>query len=218
MQQGEIAIEMNGITKIYPDGVIALRDVDLIVKKGEIHGLLGENGAGKTTLMRILYGEIKPSKGTIRIFGKKVRFRGPWDAMREGIGMVYQHFSLIPSFTVLENLVLSLSSTVKVTINQVKKKAETIIEKVGLNVPLNTRVELLDVGVQQRVEILKALMRDAKILVLDEPTSVLTPTEVDEFLEMLRKLKEMGITVIFITHKLRAVSYTHLTLPTTERV
>jgi len=203
MQQEETAIEMNEITKIYPDGVIALRDVNLVVKKGEIHGLLGENGAGKTTLMRILYGEIKPSKGTIKIFGKKVRFKGPWDAMREGIGMVYQHFSLIPSFTVLENLILSLSSTVKVNANEVKRKAETIIEKVGLNVPLNTRVELLDVGVQQRVEILKALMRDAKILVLDEPTSVLTPTEVDDFLEMLRKLREMGITVIFITHKLK---------------
>jgi len=203
MSEEETAIEMNDITKIYPDGVIALRDVDLIVKKGEIHGLLGENGAGKTTLMRILYGEIKPSKGTIKIFGKRVRFRGPWDAIKEGIGMVYQHFSLIPPFTVLENLVLSLSSIAKVNVNEVKEKAKNIIESIGLNVPLNVRVEMLDVGVQQRVEILKVLMRDAKILILDEPTSVLTPTEVNEFLEMLRKLKKMGITIIFITHKLK---------------
>lgn len=203
MSEEETAIEMNDITKIYPDGVVALRNVDLIVKKGEIHGLLGENGAGKTTLMRILYGEIKPSKGTIKIFGKKVRFRGPWDAIKEGIGMVYQHFSLIPPFTVLENLVLSLSSIAKVNVNEVKEKAKNIIESIGLNVPLNVRVEMLDVGVQQRVEILKVLMRDAKILILDEPTSVLTPTEVNEFLEMLRKLKKMGITIIFITHKLK---------------
>jgi len=203
MPEEKTAIEMSNITKIYPDGVVALRDVDLIVKKGEIHGLLGENGAGKTTLMRILYGEIKPSKGTIKIFGKKVRFRGPWDAIKEGIGMVYQHFSLIPPFTVLENLVLSLSSIAKVNVNEVKEKAKNIIESIGLNVPLNVRVEMLDVGVQQRVEILKVLMRDAKILILDEPTSVLTPTEVNEFLEMLRKLKKMGITIIFITHKLK---------------
>ena len=201
----ELAIEMKGIWKVYPDGTVALRGVDFTVRKGEIHGLLGENGAGKTTLMRILYGEIKPSKGTIRVFGKKVSFRGPWDAIREGIGMVYQHFSLVPSFTVLENLFLSLSTLEKVTMSEVRRRAEKIIETVGLKVPLDAKVEDLAVGVQQRVEILKTLMRNAKILILDEPTSVLTPVEVEELFKTLRKLKDLGITVVFISHKLKEI-------------
>ena len=201
----EPAIEMKGVAKVYPDGVIALRGVDFIVEKGEIHGLLGENGAGKTTLMRILYGEIKPTRGVIRLFGKKVSFRGPWDAIRHGIGMVYQHFTLVPTFTVLENLHLSLSAIEKITIDETQRRARELMEQIGFNVPLNERVEDLPVGIQQRAEILKTLLRRAHILILDEPTSVLTPVETRELFNTLRKLKSMGITIIFITHKLKEV-------------
>ena len=202
----EPAIEMLHITKIYPDGVVALRDVDFTVYKGEIHGLLGENGAGKTTLMRILYGEIKPTKGEIRIFGKKVKFRGPWDAIKQGIGMVYQKFTLVPTFTVIENLHLShLAINPKATVAETRKKAKELMETVGLKVPLDSVVEDLPVGVQQRVQIIKTLLRDAKILILDEPTSVLTPIETEELFKTLARLKELGITVIFITHKLKEV-------------
>ena len=203
MPDAPLAVEMRGITKIYPDGVIALRGVDLAVRRGEIHGLLGENGAGKTTLMRILYGEIRPTRGTVRVFGRPVRFRGPWDAMREGIFMVYQHFSLIPSFTVLENLVLAASSMTRARVEDVEDRAREVMEELGLKVPLDARVETLSVGVQQKVEILKALMRNARILILDEPTSVLTPTEVEELMRLLKRLREAGITIIFITHKLK---------------
>ena len=199
------AIEMKNIVKIYPDGTIALRGVDFTVMQGEIHGLLGENGAGKTTLMRILYGEIKPTRGEIRIFGKRVSFKGPWDAMKHGIGMVYQHFTLVPTFTVLENLYLSLSTIKKTTIEEVEEKAKELIKRTGLKVPLDAVIEDLPVGLQQRTEILKALLRNARILVLDEPTSVLTPIEVNELFNTLKKLKEMGITIIFITHKLKEV-------------
>ena len=119
------AVEMLNISKIYPDRVVALRNVNLTVYEGEIHGLLGENGAGKTTLMRILYGEIKPTKGEIRLFGRKVSFHGPWDAIRHGIGMVYQHFTLVPTFTVLENLHLSFTSVEKkISENMIRRKAE----------------------------------------------------------------------------------------------
>ncbi|AEC51233.1 sugar transport ATP-binding protein [Pyrococcus sp. NA2] len=200
------AIEMEGIVKVYPDGVVALRGVNFSVEEGEIHGLLGENGAGKSTLMRILYGEIKPTKGKIRVFGKEVQFNGPWDAIKEGIAMVYQHFTLIPTFTVLENLYLAmLSVNPGISIEEVRRIAKDKMEEVGLEVPLDEVVENLPVGVQQRVEIIKALMANAKILILDEPTSVLTPVEVKELFKTLKKLKENGITIIFITHKLKEV-------------
>jgi len=200
------AIEMLNISKIYPDGVVALRDVNLTVYEGEIHGLLGENGAGKTTLMRILYGEIKPTKGEIKLFGRKVSFHGPWDAIRHGIGMVYQHFTLVPTFTVLENLQLSFTSVEKkVSESAVRKNAEKLMREIGFEVPLDAVVEDLPIGVQQRAEILKILLRKAKILILDEPTSVLTPIETRELFRTLKRLKEKGITIIFITHKLKEV-------------
>jgi len=200
------AIEMLNISKIYPDGVVALRDVNLTVYEGEIHGLLGENGAGKTTLMRILYGEIKPTKGEIKLFGRKVSFHGPWEAIRHGIGMVYQHFTLVPTFTVLENLQLSFTSVEKkVSESAVRKNAEKLMREIGFEVPLDAVVEDLPIGVQQRAEILKILLRKAKILILDEPTSVLTPIETRELFRTLKRLKEKGITIIFITHKLKEV-------------
>ncbi|BAA30827.1 ABC transporter ATP-binding protein [Pyrococcus horikoshii] len=201
-----LAVEMRRIYKVYPDGVVALKGVDFTVEEGEIHGLLGENGAGKSTLMRILYGEIKPTKGEVKVFGDKVEFNGPWDAIRKGIAMVYQHFTLIPTFTVLENLYLSmLTINPNITINEVRKLAKEKMKDIGFSVPLDDVVEDLPIGIQQRVEIIKALMANAKILILDEPTSVLTPLEVEELFKTLRKLKENGITVIFITHKLKEV-------------
>ena len=204
MGNGEYAVAMKGIYKVYPDGVVALRGVDFYVERGEIHGLLGENGAGKTTLMRILYGEIKPTRGEIRVFGERVEFSGPWDAIRKGIGMVYQQFTLVPSFTVRENLYLSLLSVKpKATVEEAMEKAREAMSLTGLRIPLDRVVEELPVGVQQRVEIVKCLIRGAKILVLDEPTSVLTPIEVEELFAALRKLKASGVTIILITHKLK---------------
>jgi ABC-type uncharacterized transport system ATPase subunit len=200
------AVEMRNIHKVYPDGVVALRGVNFFVRMGEIHGLLGENGAGKTTLMRILYGEIKPTKGEIKVFGKPVSFRGPWDAIRMGIGMVYQHFTLVPTFTVKENLYLSmLSVNPKATLKETLERAKKISEATGLKIPFDEVIEELPVGVQQRVEIIKALIRNARILILDEPTSVLTPIETRELFNALRRLRAMGITIIFITHKLKEV-------------
>lgn len=200
------AVEMEGIFKVYPDGVVALRGVTLRVEEGEIHGLLGENGAGKSTLMRILYGEIKPTEGRIKLFGREVNFSGPWDAIRHGVGMVYQHFTLVPTFTVLENLHLALLPlNPDITPEEVRKLAEKKMEETGLKIPLDEVVENLPVGVQQRVEIIKALLQNAKILALDEPTSVLTPIEVEELFKTLRELKKEGITIIFITHKLKEV-------------
>ncbi|ADV64338.1 ABC transporter ATP-binding protein [Desulfurococcus mucosus] len=198
------AVEMLGIRKIYPDGVVALRGVDFEVEEGEIHGLLGENGAGKTTLMRILYGEIHATDGEIKVFGRRVRFRSPRDAIRHGIAMIYQHFSLVPTMSVLDNLYLSMSAVNPgVSRDDTEERAEKLIAETGLRIPLGKTVEELPVGVQQRVEILKALIRDARILILDEPTSVLTPLEVEELFTSLRRLRDKGITIILITHKLR---------------
>lgn len=195
-------VEMRGIKKIYPDGVIALRGVDFEVAEGEIHGLLGENGAGKTTLMRILYGEIKQTEGEIFLQGRRINFRGPWDAMRNGINMVYQRFSLIPTLTVMENL--HLASLAKgMSEKEVRKRAENVMERLKLKIPLDEVVENLPVGVQQRVEIVKVLLFKPRLIILDEPTSVLTHLETRELFRMLKELKEEGISIVFITHKLR---------------
>jgi len=200
-----MAVEMEGIRKIYPDGTVALRGVDLKVEEGEIHALLGENGAGKTSLMRILYGEIRPTSGIIRVFGEKVSFRSPRDALKKGIAMVYQSFSLVPSMTALENLQIAMTSIRKMERKQFKPYLESLIEETGFEIPLDVQVEDLPVSLQQRCEILKALLLGARILILDEPTSVLTPTESKALFSSLRKLNERGITIIFISHKLKEV-------------
>ncbi|MEZ0289560.1 MAG: ABC transporter ATP-binding protein [Sulfolobales archaeon] len=202
----KIAVEMINIEKIYPDGQYALRGVDLVVKEGEIHGILGENGAGKTTLMRILYGEIKPTRGVIKIYGRRVRFHGPWDAIRAGIGMIYQNFSLVPTFTVGENLYLSLLSLKKrISYREAIELADKYVKMLGFKLPYNEYIENLSVGIQQRVEIIKVLMRGARIIILDEPTSVLNPLEVRELFRVLRRLREEGYSMIYITHKLREI-------------
>ncbi len=200
------AVEMRGIVKLYPDGTLALRGVDFTACQGEVHALLGENGAGKTTLMRILYGEIRPTRGEVRVFGERVAFSSPRDALRKGIAMVYQHFSLVPGLTVLENIALAFAAVRgRVGMAEVRAAVEAVMERTGLRVPLDEDVDALPVGVKQRVELVKALALGARVLVLDEPTSVLTPLEARQLFKTLRALRDAGVTVILITHKLREV-------------
>jgi general nucleoside transport system ATP-binding protein len=201
------AVEMRDIYKAWP-GVVASNHVNLLVRKGEIHALVGENGAGKSTLMNILYGLVTPDSGEIRINGKPVHLHGPRDAIRLGIGMVHQHFMLIPPLTVTENIVLGnepggVSATFKRKV--AREQILELSKQYGLPIDPDVRVEKLSVGQQQRVEILKMLYRGADILVMDEPTGVLTPQETDDLFLVLRELVKKGKTIIFITHKLREV-------------
>ncbi|WFO74840.1 ABC transporter ATP-binding protein [Desulfurococcaceae archaeon MEX13E-LK6-19] len=200
MAKGDTIVYMKNIVKVYPDGTVALRGVDFEAREGEIHGLLGENGAGKTTLMKILSGLLKPTQGEIYIRGKKVSFKSASEALKHGIGMVHQHLALVPVFTAFENIALGLPlKTVK------REEIVKLMEETGLKIPLDAVVEDLPLGVRQRIEILKMLYRNVKILILDEPTTNLTPTETKELFRTLKVLKEQGRTIIFITHKLREV-------------
>jgi len=201
------AIVMQGITKRFPGGVIANDMVDFELQVGEIHGLLGENGAGKTTLMNILYGLYQPDGGTIRVFDQPVTSRSPADAIKHGIGMVHQHFKLVSDMTVAENVVLGLKSPKGILTDtaSAEKRISTLAEQHGLQVDPKAQIWQLAVGQRQRVEILKALYRDAEILILDEPTSVLAPSEVKDFFKSLRGLRESGISIVLITHKLDEV-------------
>ena len=202
-----LAIEMRDICKAWP-GVVANDHVNLAVRRGEIHALVGENGAGKTTLMNILYGLIKHDSGEIYVNGQLAHIGGPRDAIRLRIGMVHQHFMLIPPLTVAENIVLGHEPGSLATMYEVKKARELILnlsKQYGLPIDPDIRVEKLSVGLQQRVEILKVLYRAADILIMDEPTGVLRPQEVDELFGVLKGLVAQGKTVIFITHKLREV-------------
>lgn len=199
-------LELRGITKRFP-GVLANDHIDLTLNQGEIHSLLGENGAGKTTLMNILYGLYHPDEGEILVNGKPFRISGPQDAIAAGIGMVHQHFMLVPVFTVTENVMLG-DETVKNGVLDRKKVAREIREisvKYGLEVNPDSYIKDISVGIQQRVEIIKLLYRNANILILDEPTAVLTPQEADDLFQVLRNLKAQGNSIIFITHKLREV-------------
>ena len=199
------AIEMKGITKYFASTQVRANDgVDFSVEKGEVHALVGENGAGKTTLMSILYGLVKPDSGEIFIDSQKVRIGHPDDAIRNGIGMVHQHFKLIPSFTVAQNILLGMEPNQAGFLSQKKENelVEELANRYNLPVDPTARIRDLPVGMQQRVEILKVLERNAKILVLDEPTAVLTPQEVNELITVIRNLSKLGYTIIFITHKL----------------
>ncbi|WP_461863323.1 ABC transporter ATP-binding protein [Thermococcus sp.] len=201
-------LEMKGIVKIYPDGTKALKGVDLTVYQGEILGLLGENGAGKTTLMKILFGMLHPTAGKIYVKGEETRFKSPADALANGIGMVHQHFTLVEVFDALHNIILGMEGHgmfSKIDVEKAKKKLQKLMDDLNFQVPLNVPVEELPVGVQQRIEILKMLFRDVEVLILDEPTAVLTPLEVEELFQVLRKLKAEGKTIIFISHKLNEV-------------
>ncbi len=200
-------LELKGITKQFP-GVLANDHINLKLEKGEILALLGENGAGKSTLMNILYGLYKPDEGEIFINGEKVDISGPTDAIRAGIGMVHQHFMLIPVFTVTENVMLGEESVTYAGIlnpAEAAEKIRSIGDQYGLTLDPNAKVGDLPVGIQQRVEIIKLLFRNANILIFDEPTAVLTPQEADELFKIMRSLTDQGKSIIFITHKLREV-------------
>jgi general nucleoside transport system ATP-binding protein len=204
---GPLAVEMHGIVKAFPS-VVANDHVDFEVRKGEIHALVGENGAGKSTLMNILYGLIKPDSGEILIDGKRIAMQGPREAIRHGIGMVHQHFMLIPVFTVGENIVLGREPATAGDFYDYAKARQAITaltKKYGLVLDPDARVGDLPVGLQQRVEIMKVLYRGANILILDEPTGVLTPQETQELFGVLRDLLETGKTIVFISHKLKEV-------------
>jgi general nucleoside transport system ATP-binding protein len=199
-------LEVHGITKTFP-GVIANQDVDLVLHEGEIHCLLGENGAGKSTLMNVVFGLYQPDAGTIRVRGEEVSFHGVNDAIARGIGMVHQHFQLIPVFTVAENVVLGdeLAKNGLLDMREARRRIRELAGRYGLFVDPDAKVGDLSVGEQQRVELVKALFREADILILDEPTAVLTPGEVDDFFGVVRNLVDQGKSIIFITHKLREV-------------
>ncbi|MCC3272878.1 ABC transporter ATP-binding protein [Arthrobacter zhangbolii] len=200
-------LELKGITKRF-GSLVANDHIDLVVEPGQVHSLLGENGAGKSTLMNVLYGLYEPTEGQILLDGKPVTFNGPSDAMAAGIGMVHQHFMLVPVFTVAENVALGNESTRlggALNLQTTRTRIREISDKYGFDVDPDAVVEDLPVGVQQRVEIIKALIRDAEVLILDEPTAVLTPRETDELLAIMRQLTSDGKGVVFISHKLREV-------------
>jgi general nucleoside transport system ATP-binding protein len=200
-------LQLKGITKQFP-GVLANDHIDLALNKGEILALLGENGAGKSTLMNILYGLYQPDAGEIIIEGTKIDISSPTDAIEAGIGMVHQHFMLIPVFTVAENVMLGLESVQYgdfLDRAEAAKKIKVIAEQFNIHINPNDLVRDLPVGIQQKVEIIKLLYRDAEILIFDEPTAVLTPQEADEFFDIMRSLSDQGKSIIFITHKLREV-------------
>ena len=208
MADNEYVVQMKGITKVYPNGIAANQGVDFNVKRGEIHALMGENGAGKSTLMKMLFGLEQPTEGEIYVNGEKVSLTSPTVAISKGIGMVHQHFMLVPNLTVAENMVLGMEPKHKGMFMDYKKAVEITEEyakKYNLHVDPNAKVRDIPVGMKQKVEILKALVRGAKILILDEPTAVLTTQETEELFKELVHLKEQGYTMIFISHKLHEI-------------
>ncbi|QDB80118.1 ABC transporter ATP-binding protein [Georgenia sp. 311] len=200
-------LELRGITKRFGP-LVANDSIDLVVEPGEIHALLGENGAGKSTLMNVLYGLYEPDEGQILLDGEPVTFNGPGDAVAAGIGMVHQHFMLVPVFTVAESVALGYEPAGPLGVidrRAARKRVKEISDRFGFNLDPDAVIEDLPVGAQQRVEIIKALSREAKVLILDEPTAVLTPQETDELIAIMRQLKAEGTSIVFITHKLREV-------------
>jgi simple sugar transport system ATP-binding protein len=199
----KLALEARNLTKRFGD-IVANSGVDLRVEAGTVHGLVGENGAGKSTLMNMVFGLYQPDEGEIFVDGKEVHFSGPQDAIAMGLGMVHQHFKLVEPFTVLENIILGMEGAplLDVAVSTARAKLEVLEKSYGLEVDLDTAVEDLSVGERQRVEILKALFREAQILILDEPTGVLTPQETESLFEIIARLRNEGKTILLITHKL----------------
>ena len=204
----ENILQVKNITMVYPTGVIANKDVSMDVERNTIHAIVGENGAGKSTLMNVIFGKIHPQEGEVLYKGEKVSFRNPNYAISAGIGMVHQHLMLAPDLTVAENMILGIEPRKgKIFLDTVNalKITRDVSKKYGLDVPVDKKIKDLPIGVRQRVEILKALFRNAELLILDEPTSVLTPQETEVLFETLFKLKESGKTILFISHKLSEV-------------
>ena len=202
-----MSLELRGITKTF-GALVANDSIDLRVERGEIHAILGENGAGKSTLMNIVYGLLQPDSGEIIVNEVPQKIQEPSDALAAGIGMVHQHFMLVPVFTVAENIVLGHEKTKRngaLDLEHIRTEIKRVSDEFGFEVNPDDLVENLPVGVQQRVEIIRALIYDAQVLILDEPTAVLTPQETDELLKIMQKLAEKGTSIIFITHKLREV-------------
>jgi len=202
----DVVVRLEGIAKRFP-GVVANRDVSLAIRRGEVHAVVGENGAGKSTLMKILYGMQKPDEGTITVDGRQIRFKSPSDAIDVGIGMVHQHFMLADNLTVLENVVLGAEPTRLGFLDSRSARARIgeLSAQYGLGVDADAVVEDLGIGDRQRVEILKVLYRGARVLILDEPTAVLVPQEVDELFTSLAELRAEGVAIVFISHKLDEV-------------
>ncbi len=203
----ETILEVVNVSKVYPNGVVANKGVNLSLQKGEIHAIVGENGAGKSTLMKILFGMEAKTSGTIKYEGKEINLKSPIDAINRGICMVHQHFMLVPSLSVAENIVLGMEPAKFGVVNydQAVKDAEELAEKYHFDIDAKAKIRDLSVGIKQKVEILKALHRGAKLLILDEPTAVLTPQETEELFRELVLLKEQGHTIVFISHKLNEV-------------
>lgn len=203
----DMILEMRGVTKVYSNGFVANKDINFSVEEGEIHALVGENGAGKSTLMKVLFGVETPEEGQILLKGEPIKIDSPLTAIKYGIGMVHQHFMLVPSLTVAENMVLGMEPTKKglFSLEESCKMVSEIASKYQFDIDPIAKVEDLPVGTKQKVEILKALLRGAKILILDEPTAVLTPQETKELFVQLKKMKKMGHTIIFISHKLQEI-------------
>lgn len=203
----DIILSMENITKIYPNGFVANKDVNFSIRKGEIHALVGENGAGKSTLMKMLFGVETPDNGRILLNGEEVKINSPADAIQRGICMVHQHFMLVPSLTVAENIVMGIEPKKAGFINRAEmiRMTREISEKYHFDIDPEAKVKDLPVGVKQKIEILKALLRGADILILDEPTAVLTPQETQELFVQFKLLREKGHTIIFISHKLREI-------------
>ena len=200
-------LRVSNLTKVYPGGVVANYNVNIAINEGEVHALIGENGAGKSTLMKMLFGMIPQTSGDIYVSGEKVNFASSKEALEKGIGMVHQHFMLVPSLTVAENLILGheTSKSGFINIEEAVKQTEEISKKYNLKVDAISRVKDISIAMKQKLEILKALYRGAKILILDEPTAVLTPQEIEELFKQLKLLKKQGYTIIFISHKLHEI-------------
>jgi ABC-type uncharacterized transport system ATPase subunit len=197
----DVVLEAEGITKRFP-GVLANDDVDFDLRRGEVHCVLGENGAGKTTLMNVIFGLYQPDAGELRLDGERVEFHSSADAIARGIGMVHQHFQLVQVFTVAENVILGeeISRGAVLDLDEARRRIADLGHRYGLEVDPDAKIEDLSVGQQQRVELLKALFRDAEILILDEPTAVLTPGEVDEFFDIVRSRSDQGKSIVVFTH------------------
>ncbi len=204
---GETILKLDNVTKVYPNGTVANRDINMEFEKGEIHSIVGENGAGKSTLMKMIFGIEAPSSGTITYKGEERHFTSSMDAIKAGIGMVHQHFMLIPSFSVVDNIVLGDEPKNGIFIDQKNaiKKTQDLSDKYNFELDVTAKVSTLSVAKRQKVEILKTLYRDAELIILDEPTSVLTPQETEKLFDQLRQFKAQGHTILFISHKLDEV-------------